>query len=112
MVLTTRSTDEAVIVDLSGKLTMGEPATAFREAIRRELDAGRRKFVLNLIGCEFVDSAGMGELATALVRIHNAGGQLRLVKLTKRVHDLLRISKLQPVFECHDDEIAALESMR
>ena len=112
MVLTTRSAGDAIVVDLSGRLTMGEPAAMFREMIRRELDAGRRKFVLNLAGCEFVDSAGMGELATALVRIHNAGGQLRLLKLTKRVHELLRISRLQPVFERHEDEIAALESMR
>jgi anti-sigma B factor antagonist len=112
MLLTTRSAGDAVIVDLSGRLTMGEPAAAFREAIRRELDEGRRKFVVNLAGCEFLDSAGMGELATALVRIHNAGGQLRLLKLTKRVHDLLRIARLQPVFERHEHEAAALESMR
>jgi anti-sigma B factor antagonist len=112
MLLTARSAGDVLIVDLSGRLTLGQPAAAFREAIRRELDAGRRKFVVNLADCEFVDSAGLGELATALVRIHNAGGQLRLLKVTKRVHDLLRIAKLQPVFERHEDEAAALESMR
>ena len=77
-----------------------------------ELDAGRRKLVVNLVVCEFLDSAGMGELVTALVRIHNAGGQLRLLKLTKRVRDLLGITQLQVVFERYEDETTALESMR
>jgi anti-anti-sigma factor len=112
MVLTTRSTGEAVIVDLSGRLTMGEPAAAFRELIRAELDAGRRRFVINLAECEFMDSAGMGELATALVRIHNAGGQLRLSRLTKRVDELLHITRLEPVFVVYREEAEALESMK
>ena len=112
MVVTTRHIGDALIVELSGRLTMGDPATRLREAICRGLDDGQRKFVVSLAGCDYVDSAGIGELATALVRIHNAGGQLRLLKLTTRVHDLLRITKLQPVFERHQDETEALESMR
>jgi anti-sigma B factor antagonist len=111
MILATRQVGDTTIVDLDGRLTMGEPAAALRAAIRRELEAGRRKFVINLAGCEFTDSAGMCELATALVRIHNAGGQLRLLKPTKRVQELLRISRLQPVFVLHQEEADALESM-
>src|SRR5262249_23746409 len=112
MVLTTRGIGDTVIVDINGKLTMGEAAATLRETVRHGLDEGQRKFVVNLAGCEYMDSAGMGELSTALMRIHNAGGQLRIVKVTKRVHDILGIAKLQSVFECHEDETKAIESMQ
>jgi anti-sigma B factor antagonist len=110
--LDTRQLCDVIVLDVSGALTMGDGAVTLRQAIRRALDGGVRKFVVNLAHCDFVDSAGMGELATALIRIRNGAGQLRVSNVTPRVRELLRISKLQPMFELHDSEAAAIESLR
>jgi anti-sigma B factor antagonist len=112
MQLHARQLGDAVVLDVSGPLTMSDGAAMLREAIRHWLDAGLRKFVMNLAGCDYIDSAGMGELATAVIRIHNAAGQLRLLGLTRRVHELLHITKLEPVFVLHRSETDALESMK
>jgi anti-sigma B factor antagonist len=112
MQLSTRQLGDVIVFDVSGALTMGDGAVTLREAIRGGLDLGIRKFVVNLADCTYVDSAGMGELMTALIRIRRAAGQLRLLNLTPRVRELLRITNSQPMFEPHDNEAAAIESMR
>ena len=112
MHLSARQLGDAVVLDVSGPLTMGGGARKLREAIQHWLDAGLRRFVINLGGCDYVDSAGMGELATAVIRIHNAAGQLRLLGLCGQVLELLRIAKLESVFPVYKNETEALESMR
>jgi anti-anti-sigma factor len=110
--LTARYVGDAVILDVDGNLVLGDGAEMLRENVQRLVGIGQRKIVVNLASCDYVDSAGLGELATALLRIKNAGGQLRLLNTRKRVDDLLRITKLQSAFERHRNEAEAIESMR
>jgi anti-sigma B factor antagonist len=112
MHLNARQLGDVVVLDVIGELTMGGGAMMMREAIRRWLDLGLRKFVVNLAECDYVDSAGMGELATAIIRIHNAAGQLRMLHVTNRVQELLHITGLAPVFAVYQEEADALESMK
>jgi anti-sigma B factor antagonist len=110
--LAQRRVEDAVILDLDGRMVVGDDTALLRDSIRELLDHGTRKLVLNLAGCQYVDSAGLAELTTALVRIRRANGHLRLVNLTKRVHDLLRVTRLLPAFAVDRDEVHALNSMK
>ena len=112
MLLKPRRLDDIVILDLSGRITIGEGTVILRETIRKMLNAGDRKFVLNLENCDYIDSSGLGELVTSFTTVRNAGGNLKLVNLTRRVQDLLQITKLLTVFESYDDETAAVKSLR
>ncbi|HEY2859355.1 MAG TPA: STAS domain-containing protein [Terracidiphilus sp.] len=106
----TRETKGVVIVDLNGRLTMGEPCAAIRDEIRDQLNNGSRNILLNLGDVTYIDSAGLGELTAAFTSAKNRGGALKLVNLTKRVHDLMQITKLYTVLDVFDDEKAALAS--
>ena len=108
--LNTREVKDILIIDLSGKLTMGEAVAAIRDEIHDEVSQGARKVLLNLAEVSYIDSAGLGELTAAYSSIKNRGGQLKLLNLTKRVHDLMQITKLSTVFELHDDEKTAIAS--
>lgn len=112
MLLKPRRLDDVVVLDLSGRITIGEGTVILRDTIRRLLDAGDRKFLLNLSNCDYIDSSGLGELVTAFTTVRNAGGELKLVNLTRRVQDLLQITKLLTVFESYDDETEAVKSLR
>ena len=112
MVLNARRLDDVVILDLSGRITMGEGTLIIRENIQKLLNAGDRKFLLNLADVDYIDSSGLGELVTAFTTVRNQGGQLKLLNLTRRVQDLLQITKLLTVFEAFDDETEALKSMK
>src|SRR5581483_1030967 len=90
----TRGVKGVVIVDLSGRVTMGEACAAIRDEIRDQVAQGSHKILLNLAEVSYIDSAGLGELTAAFTSVKNRGGELKLVNLTKRVHDVMQITKL------------------
>jgi anti-sigma B factor antagonist len=98
------------ILDLNGKVTLGEGAAILREALSLEFAHGIRKILLNLADVTYIDSAGLGELTSAYTSMRNRSGQLKLLNLTKRVHDLMQITKLYTVFDVYDDEGEAIGS--
>ena len=107
-----RQAGEVTILDLSGKITIGEGSVQLREAVRRMLDEGRKKILLNLGDVSYVDSSGIGELVSSYTTTGNNGGQLKLLNQTKKIHDLLTITKLVTVFETHDNEETAVASFK
>ena len=112
MLLKSRRLDDVVILDLSGRITMGEGAVIVRDNLQKLLDAGDRKFLVNLADVNYIDSSGLGELVVAFTTVRNHAGQLKLLNLTKRVRDLLQITKLLTVFESFDSEAEAIKSMK
>jgi anti-sigma B factor antagonist len=112
MVLNARRLDDVVILDLSGRITMGEGTLMLRERIQKLLQAGDRKFLLNLADVDYIDSSGLGELVSSFTAVRNNGGLLKLLSLTKRVQDLLQITKLLTVFEVFNSEAEALKTMK
>jgi anti-sigma B factor antagonist len=112
MVLNPRRLDDVVILDLSGRITMGEGTVILRDQIQRLLAAGDRKFLLNLADVDYIDSSGLGELVTSFTTVRNSEGQLKLLNLTRRVQDLLQITKLLTVFEVFNNETEALKTMK
>lgn len=108
----TRRLDDVVIFDLSGRITIGDGTVAVRDAIQKHLTAGDLKFLMNLSDVDYIDSAGLGELVTAFTTVRSEGGQVKLLKLTHRLRDLLQITKLLTVFDAFDSETEALKSMR
>jgi anti-sigma B factor antagonist len=107
---TTRQVDGVSIVDLSGRITLGEGSTMLRDIVREMIAKGNKKILLNLGDVTYIDSSGIGELVSAFTTVRNGGGELKLLNLTKKVHDLLQITKLYTVFDIKDDEANAIES--
>jgi anti-sigma B factor antagonist len=112
MLLKSRRLDDVVILDLSGRVTIGEGTVMFRDTLQKLLSNGDRKFLVNLSDVDYIDSSGLGEFVTAFTTVRHEGGQLKLLNLTRRVRDLLQITKLLTVFESYDSETEALKSMR
>ena len=108
--LTTHQAGEVIIVVASGKLTMGEGTSTLRTKIRELVASGSRRIVLNMADVSYMDSSGMGELIAAHTTVTTAGGEIKLLHLAKRVHDLLKLTKLYTVFEAFEDEAAAVAS--
>ena len=108
----TRQVDGVTIVDLSGRITLGEGSVVLRDQIRELLSKGSKKLLLNLAEVTYIDSSGIGELVSAFTTVRNQGGELKLLNLTKKVHDLLQITKLYTVFDVKDDEASALKSFK
>jgi anti-sigma B factor antagonist len=108
----TRQVDGVAIVDLTGRITLGEGSSTLRETVKDLLGKGQRKILLNLGDVSYIDSSGIGELVSSFTSVSNQGGQLKLLNLQKKVHDLLQITKLYTVFEVHTDEAAALKSFK
>jgi anti-sigma B factor antagonist len=108
--LTTHQKGEVIIVVASGKLTMGEGTSTLRTKIRELVASGSRRIVLNMADVSYMDSSGMGELIAAHTTITTAGGEIKLLHLAKRVHDLLKLTKLYTVFEAFEDEASAVNS--
>ena len=106
----TRQVDQVTVVDLSGRITLGEGSTILRDTVRELLGRGQKKILLNLGDVTYIDSSGIGELVSGFTTVTNQGEQLKLLNLTKKVHDLLQITKLYTVFEVHNEEAAALSS--
>ena len=108
--LSTRQVGDVTVIDASGRITLGEGASNFRDSIRDLAAKGNKKLLLNLGDVSYIDSSGIGELVSGFTTVTNAGGVLKLVGLNKRVKDLLQITKLYTVFEVFDDEALALRS--
>jgi len=108
----TRQVDGVTIVDLSGRITLGEGSVLLRDMVRDLVTKGQRKILLNLGDVTYIDSSGIGELVSAFTTVRNQGGELKLLNLTKKVHDLLQITKLYTVFDVKDDEAAAVAAFK
>lgn len=106
----TRQVDGVTIVDLSGRITLGEGSVVLRDTVRDLIGKGNKKILLNLGDVNYIDSSGIGELVSAFTTVRNQGGELKLLNLTKKVHDLLQITKLYTVFDVKDDETAAVKA--
>jgi anti-sigma B factor antagonist len=103
-----RQVNEVTIVDLSGQIKLGDGSSVLRDTVKDLLGKGQRKILLNLGDISYIDSSGLGELVTAFTSVRNQGGELKLLNLTKKVRDLLQITKLYTVFHVMDDEPAAI----
>src|SRR5437773_5019679 len=112
MLVNPRRLDDVVILDLSGRITMGEGTLILRNNIQKMLADGDRKFLLNLTYVDYIDSSGLGELVTPFTTVRNQSGELKLLNLTRRVQDLLQITKLLTVFESFNSEAEALKTMK
>jgi anti-sigma B factor antagonist len=110
MKVNTRQVDGVTILDLSGRITLGEGSVQLRDAVRDLLAKGSKLILLNLGDVNYIDSSGIGELVSAYTTVRNQGGELKLLNLTKKVHDLLQITKLYTVFDVKDDEASAIAS--
>ncbi len=110
MKASTRQIDGVTVVDLSGRITLGEGSVVLRDAVRELLSKGNKKILVNLADVNYIDSSGIGELVSAFTTVRNQQGELKLLNLTKKVHDLLQITKLYTVFDVKDDEAAAIKS--
>lgn len=110
MKASSRRVDGVTILDLSGRITLGEGSVVLRDQIRDLLGKGEKKLLLNLGDVTYIDSSGIGELVSAFTTVRNQGGELKLLNLTKKVHDLLQITKLYTVFDVKDDETSAVKA--
>jgi anti-sigma B factor antagonist len=108
--LSTRQVGDVTVVDAVGRITLGEGASTFRDTVRDLASSGNKKLLLNLAEVSYIDSSGIGEMVSGFTTVTNQGGQVKLLNLTKRVKDLLQITKLYTVFEVFDDEAAAVRS--
>jgi anti-sigma B factor antagonist len=107
-----RTVGDVRVLDCSGKITLGEGTMFIRNTVREVLHSGAQKIVLNLADINYIDSSGVGELVSTYTSVVNSGGQLKLLSLTKKIRELLTITKLLTVFETYDDEKAAIASFK
>ena len=110
MEIAERKVSDVTILDLSGKMTLGEGDEMLKQTINNLLAAGNKKLVLNLEGVPYIDSAGLGEVVRTHTTVSRQGGSLKLQNLTKRIEDLLSITKLLTVFDTYDSEAEAIKS--
>jgi anti-sigma B factor antagonist len=109
---TYRDAGMITVVDISGRITLGEGSALLRRTVRELLDDQRTRIVLNLADVNYIDSSGIGELVSAFTAVKNRGGEMKLLHLTKKVHDLLQLTKLFTVFDVYSDEPTAIGSFR
>jgi anti-sigma B factor antagonist len=105
-----RQTGDVAIVDVSGRITLGEGSGLVRDTIKDILKQSGRSILLNLQNVTYIDSAGLGELVGAYVSVTNAGGRIKLLNAQGKVTEVLAVTKLYTVFETFSDEGAALRS--
>jgi len=109
---TYRDAGGVTVVDISGRITLGEGSALLRKTIRELLEDKRSNILLNLADVDYIDSSGIGELVSAYTAVKKCSGNLKLLQLTKKVHDLLQLTKLFTVFDVYSDENTALRSFR
>ena len=107
---TSRDVGDVTVIDMDGRVTLGEGSALLRDLVREKLGKGRRKIVLNLAGISYIDSTGLGELVSGYRLIKSEGGELKLLNLSKKVADVLEITKLYTVFDIHNQEAEAVAS--
>src|SRR5436190_8090985 len=110
MTASTRLVGGVTIVDLSGRIVLGEGSAGLRDLLRKLVSEGIKKILLNLRNVDYIDSSGLGELVSAFTSLRSQGGELKLLNLTKRVRALLQITKLLTVFDITDDEATSVKS--
>ena len=108
--LTFRELGDVTVIDVAGQIKLGEGTVSLRNAVRDLIDRNQKRILINLSAFHYTDSSGVGELVAAFTTVTNQGGQLKLLNLTKRVQDLLQITKLYTVFEVYDNEAQAIRS--
>jgi len=109
---TCREVSDVAIVDFSGQITLGEGSATLRRMIREIVAMGHRKIILNLSDVDYIDSAGIGELVSAYTSVHNAHGDLKLMNLSRRLRDIIQITRLYTLFDVQTDEETALHSFK
>jgi anti-sigma B factor antagonist len=112
LTIASREVDGVTVLDMSGRITLGEGSVQLRDAIRDLISKGSKSILLNLGDVNYIDSSGLGELVSAFTTSKNQGATLKLLKLTKKVHDLLQLTKLYTVFDVFDDEASAIASYK
>ncbi len=112
MKIETRVVGDIYVLDCSGKITLGEGTMAVRNTVRDILKKNGKKIILNLSDVSYIDSSGIGELVSTYTTVTNSGGQLKLLNLTKKIQELLAITKLLTVFQVFEDEQSAVASFR
>jgi len=110
LTIASRELDGVSILDLSGRITLGEGAVQLREAIRELISKGVKKIIVGLGNVNYIDSSGLGELVSSYTTAKNQGADLKLLNLTKKVKDVLQVTKLYTVFDIYDDEASAIAS--
>jgi len=110
MTISTREVSHVTIVDINGRITLGDETGLLRDTVRQLIAQGKKKIVLNLANVDYMDSSGVGELVSSFTTVRNAGGELKLLALTKKVQDVLYVTKLYTVFDIKDDEFTAVKS--
>jgi anti-sigma B factor antagonist len=110
--LNTRQVGDVAVIDISGRITLGEGSGVIRDTVRGLATSGSRKILLNMGDVSYIDSSGIGELVSGFTAVANAGGKLKLLHLTKRVKELLQITGLYTVFDVHEDEADAVLSFK
>jgi len=106
----TREVEDVTMVDVSGRIILGDETSTLRKTIRDLVSNGKKKIVLNLAEVSYIDSSGVGELVASYTAVRSAGGELKLLNLTKKVHDLLQVTKLYTIFDIKDSEFMAVKS--
>ena len=106
----TREVGGVIVIDLDGRITLGDGSALLRDLILENLKNGHLKLILNLAGISYLDSTGLGELVSGYRLVKSHGGELKLLNLNKKVSDLLQVTKLYTVFDIHNDETQALAS--
>ena len=112
LTIATREVDGVIVLDLSGRITLGEGSVQLRDAIRGLISKGSKNILLNLGDVNYIDSSGLGELVSAFTTAKNQQADVKLLNLTKKVHDLLQLTKLYTVFDIKDDEAGAIASFK
>ncbi|MGA3031914.1 MAG: STAS domain-containing protein [Terracidiphilus sp.] len=112
LAIASREVDGVIVLDLSGRITLGEGSVQLRDSIRDLIGKGQRRILLDLGDVNYIDSSGLGELVSAYTSARNQGATVKLLKLTKKVHDLLQLTKLYTVFDIYDDEASAIASFK
>ena len=110
--IASREVDGVTVLDLNGRITLGEGSVQLRDAIRDLIGKGQKSILLNLSDVNYIDSSGLGELVSAYTTARNQGAALKLLGLTKKVNDLLQLTKLYTVFDIYDDEASAIASFK
>jgi len=110
MKLSTREISHVTIVDITGRITLGDETGQLRETVANLIGQKKMKILLNLAGVDYIDSTGVGELVSSFITVRNAGGDLKLLNLTPKVNDILNVTKLYTVLDIRDDEFTAIKS--
>ena len=110
LTIETRDVGHVTILDIEGRIVLGDEIHDLRDAVRDLIKQGKKKIILNLAGVDYIDSSGVGELVANFTAVRNSGGELKLLNLTQKVQDVLYVTKLYTVFDIKDDEFHAVKS--